>query len=53
LDGELNNKGCDDPNILTKTFLEQLNIENLNDVLDWLADKDGYCDCEILANVEE
>ena len=36
-----------------KHFLEQLDIENVNDVLEWLANKGGYCDCEILANVEE
>lgn len=53
LDLQLNEKGCDDTNNLTKTFLLQSNIENADDVLEWLADHGGYCDCEILANVED
>ena len=53
LDTHLNDKGCDDTNTLTKTFLLQSNIEKLDEVLEWLADHGGYCDCEILANVEE
>lgn len=53
LDIELSDKGCDDTNVLTKTFLLQSNVENIDKVLEWLADHGGYCDCEILANVEE
>lgn len=53
LDTQLNDKGCDDTNSLTKTFLLQSNIEKVDEVLEWLADHGGYCDCEILANVEE
>ena len=53
LDIQLNDKSCDDTNILTKTFLLQFNIENVDEVLKWLAKQGGYCDCEILANVEE
>lgn len=45
--------GCDDTNILTATFLKNKKIENIEMVLDWLAENGGYCDCEILANVEE
>jgi Protein of unknown function (DUF2695) len=52
LDICLEDKGCNDTNILTKTFLLQSNIENVDNVLEWLADHSGYCDCEILANVE-
>ncbi len=54
LDTELSDKDCDDSNHLTKTFLGQIgSIVNAQVVLDWLAEKGGYCDCEILANVEE
>ena len=53
LDLELGDKGCDDTNKLTQTFLSQIGVENLNAVLEWLAKHGGYCDCEILANVEE
>ena len=53
LDTHLNDKGCDNTNILTKTLLVQSNIDKVNEVLEWLAEHGGYCDCEILANVEE
>ncbi|HLO43418.1 MAG TPA: DUF2695 domain-containing protein [Leadbetterella sp.] len=53
LDTLLSDKDCDDTNSLTNTFLLQSNIENVNEILHWLADHGGYCDCEILANVEE
>lgn len=53
LDMQLTDKDCNDTNGLTKTFLLQSNIEKVDEVLDWLADHGGYCDCEILANVEE
>lgn len=50
---ELIDLECDDSNRLTRKFLSQINIANSQAVLDWLAEKGGYCDCEILANVEE
>jgi hypothetical protein len=53
LDKELGRKGCDDTNLLTQTFLRENNIGNTGRVLEWLAEQGGYCDCEILANVEE
>jgi Protein of unknown function (DUF2695) len=53
LDTQLTDKSCDDTNILTKTFLLQSNIEKVDEVLEWLTEQGGYCDCEILANVEE
>ncbi|MFT3934114.1 MAG: DUF2695 domain-containing protein [Chitinophagaceae bacterium] len=53
LDTHLNDKGCDDTNTLTKLFLSQSNIENADEILNWLTKHGGYCDCEILANVEE
>ena len=53
LDISLSDKGCDDTNSLTKTFLLQSNNKKVDEVLEWLADPGGYCDCEILANAEE
>ncbi|QRR02198.1 DUF2695 domain-containing protein [Dyadobacter sandarakinus] len=53
LDEELQEQSCDDTPALTKTFLENENIANIDEVVKWLADEGGYCDCEILANVEE
>jgi len=53
LDTELNDKGCDDTNGLSKRFLLQFDAENVDKILEWLANHGGYCDCEILANVEE
>ena len=53
LDTELTDKNCDNTNSLTKTFLLQSNIQNVDEVLEWLAEHGGYCDCEILANVEQ
>lgn len=53
LDIHLTDKNCDETNSLTKTFLLQSGTENADEVLEWLAEHGGYCDCEILANVEE
>ena len=53
LEKELNAKGCDDTNVMTKAFLLNSEIGNIDKVLEWLADHGGYCDCEILANVED
>lgn len=53
LDAELTDKNCNDTNSLTKTFLLQTNIQNVDEVLEWLTEHGGYCDCEILANIEE
>jgi len=53
LDTELSEKDCDDTNRMTKTFLDQMGVQNTDEILKWLAENGGYCDCEILANVEE
>jgi hypothetical protein len=53
LDAELGKKGCNHSTILTKTFLEKNELSNSTDVIEWLADNGGFCDCEILANVED
>lgn len=53
IDNQLEENGCDDTNKLATVFLEKNKIENIETVLNWLAENGGYCDCEILANVEE
>lgn len=53
LDTSLADQDCDDTNSLTRTFLVQSGIANVEEVLEWLANRGGNCDCEILANVEE
>jgi hypothetical protein len=44
---------CDHQMTLTIQFLEDKGIENIDKVVEWLNDNGGYCDCEVLANVEE
>lgn len=53
LDDQLGNLGCDNTNTLTTGFLEKNTIINVENVLSWLTENGGYCDCEILANVEQ
>lgn len=53
LNEQLEEKSCDDTNTLTAAFLTNNKIKNIETTLDWLAENGGYCDCEILANVEE
>ncbi len=44
--------GCDDTLRLTEQFAREHNIQ-FQSLEKWLGDKGGYCDCEVLANVEE
>lgn len=37
---------------MTKAFLENKKL-NTEAILPWLEEYGGYCDCEVLANVEE
>lgn len=38
---------------LTRKFLEENQITNTDEVISWLQNNGGYCDCEVLYNVEE
>jgi hypothetical protein len=38
---------------MTLDFLKEKGIKNIDKVVEWLNDKGGYCDCEVLANVED
>lgn len=53
LDEELEKNGCDDRLKFTKQFLEINKIQNVDEVENWLKENGGFCDCEVLYNVEE
>jgi malonyl CoA-acyl carrier protein transacylase len=46
-------EGCDHTVTMTLDFLKEKGIKNIDKVVEWLNDKGGYCDCEVLANVED
>jgi hypothetical protein len=52
LDEQLSVKGCDHSQKITIAFLKNRNL-NTEKVLPWLEEYGGYCDCEVLANVED
>lgn len=51
LDGALA-EGCDHTLRFTRQFLAAHSLP-IDLVVPWLAEYGGYCDCEVLANVEE
>jgi len=51
LDQELE-AGCNHDLRLTEKYLNSNNLP-INKTLDWLRENGGYCDCEVLFNVEE
>jgi len=51
LDIELGD-GCDHTPRITTAFITNKDLSPEN-ILPWLQDQGGFCDCEILANVEE
>ena len=52
LDEVFGNEGCDHTLKITKSFLENRRL-NPEKIIPWLGEHGGYCDCEVLANVEE
>jgi Protein of unknown function (DUF2695) len=52
LDTELPREGCDHTRRLTQAWLES-HGHDVERVFAWLDTQGGFCDCEILANVEE
>ena len=52
LDFQLERKGCNHTTILSQTFLDNKGLQNTDDIINWFAENGGYCDCEVLANVE-
>lgn len=53
LDESLEENNCDNCLTLTKQFLETNQIQNIEEVENWLKENGGFCDCEVLYNVEE
>jgi hypothetical protein len=52
LDQKVSEMGCDHTLLHTRQFLKESALPE-DDVVRWLADHGGYCDCEVLANVED
>lgn len=53
LNQEPEKNGCDDSLKLTKQFLETNQVQNTDKVEKFLKENGGFCDCEVLYNVEE
>jgi len=53
LDLTFEQEKCNDDHTLTIKFLNVIGIHNVEDVIVWLTDHNGFCDCEVLANIEE
>ncbi|MDR2224112.1 MAG: DUF2695 domain-containing protein [Flavobacteriaceae bacterium] len=53
LDVYLEEKGCDHTNKQTLKLLDSMEVEPVDEVIAWMREHGGYCDCEILWNVEE
>lgn len=53
LDTEIGENGCDDTLKITKEFLVTNHINNIPEIESWLRENGGFCDCEVLYNVEE
>lgn len=52
LDVELKERGCNHNYQLTNEFLKSKGLGN-ESVFEWFREQSGYCDCEILFNIEE
>jgi hypothetical protein len=53
LDKQLSKNDCDHSLKFSINFLESLKLGNTQEIAEWLKHNEGYCDCEVLANVEE
>ena len=53
LDSVLQKENCNEDHSLTICILELIEVEKVEEVVGWLIDNNGFCDCEVLANVEE
>ena len=52
LDVELEERGCNHNYQLTNEFLKPKGLDK-ESVFEWFREQGGYCDCEILFNIEE
>ena len=53
LDAELHAHGCDRSLKLTEQILSNLEVKDVLSVLARLEEQGGYCDCEVMMNIEE
>ena len=53
LDEQLSDNPCDDTLNFSVSFLQFLKLDNVEEITKWLGENGGYCDCEVLANLEE
>lgn len=53
LDEALSIEECNNDLRLTIAYLRDCGVRNIDNAVAWLQSKGGYCDCEVLANVEE
>ena len=53
LDTQLHARGCDHDLKLTEQILSNLGVKDVLSVLAWLKEQGGYCDCEVMVNVEQ
>lgn len=44
-------EGCKNDLRFSIEYLKKNNVENLNEIIEWLQSEDGYCDCEVMMNV--
>ena len=51
VEARLKQEGCDHSFRYTEAFLLNRGLP-VRDILDWLRKEGGYCDCEVIANVE-
>ena len=52
LDKTAEKQVCDNTLSQTLIFLEKNDLKK-DELIDWLKERGGYCDCEVLANVAE
>lgn len=53
VDSELKNTDCDHTLRYAIAFLEKSAVTHVDEVISWLNENGGYCDCEVIANVEQ
>ena len=53
LDVRLERDGCDNTMRFTTEFLHESDeCDDRDEALEWLAERGGFCDCEVLLNVQ-
>lgn len=52
LDFALQEEICNDDYVITSRFLNLICPDKEAEVIGWLLDHNGFCDCEVLANVD-